>query len=87
MKDGDWPVFLGSCQGLLTDLNEIQRLSDVDLGNTPEGYDKMRADYGVFFRSGFELSDDRSIVKWVWKGLHEGADLSLRSTAPMLCME
>jgi hypothetical protein len=87
MKIDGWPVFLGSGQGLLSDLAEIRRLSDMSLGETPDGYDKMRADYGAFMRSRFELSDNRSVIQWVWRGLHDGAQLALSRSAPMLGVE
>jgi len=87
MESDGWPVFLGSCQGLLADLAEIQKLSDMSLGETPEGYEKMRADYGAFMRSGFELSDDRSIIQWVWRGLHDSAELAISCSSPIIGME
>jgi len=87
MESDGWPVFLGSCQGLLADLAEIQKLSDMSLGATPEGYDAMRADHGAFMRSGFELSDDRSIIQWVWRGLHDSAEMALSRSSPIFGME
>lgn len=81
-----WPVFLGSCQGLLADLSGVQKLSDMHLGTNPDGYDEMRADYKVFTRSGFEMSDERSIIQWVWKGLHDAAKLALNGSALTLDM-
>jgi hypothetical protein len=87
MKSGGWPVFLGSCQGLLADLAEIQKLSDCSLGATPDGYEMMRADVDAFMWSPFELSDDRSVIQWVWKGLHDSAELAISRLSPILGME
>jgi len=87
MKSDGWPVFLGSCQGLLADLAEIQKLSDSGLGAMPEGYEMMRADYGAFMRTRFELSDDRSIIQWVWRALRDGAELAMSRSSPMLGLE
>jgi len=81
-----WPVFLGSCQCLLAELAEIQQLSEMELGATPDGYEAMRADYIAFVRSGFALRDDRSIIQWIWRGLHDGAELAIRDSVPLLGM-
>jgi len=81
-----WPIFLGSCQGLLADLAEVQKLSDMKLGETPDGYDKMRADYRAFMRSRFTMSDERILIQWVWRGLHDGAKLAESGSALMLDM-
>ena len=81
---GGWPVFLGSCQGLLADLAEVQKLSDMTLGTTPDGYDAMRCDLRAWLRSGFELSDERAIIQWVWKGLHESAEIAVRTGSALL---
>jgi hypothetical protein len=83
---GGWPVFLGSCQGLLADLAAVQKISDMSLGTTPDGYDQMRADYRAFMRLGLEMTDERGIIQWVWKGLHDGAELAQRGSALMLDM-
>lgn len=80
--DGE-PILLGSVQGLLADLAEIQKRSDLDLGTIPDGYLTMRSDYRAFMRSGFCLKDDRSLVQWIWLGLHDGAQLALRG-APLI---
>ena len=42
ISDGHWPVPLLSSYRLLTELDEIQRLSDLDLGKEPSGYEVMR---------------------------------------------
>lgn len=84
---GGDPVFLGSAQGLLADLIEVQKVSDMGLGTVPDGYDKMRADYRAFMRSGFQLSDERIILQWVWKGLHDGATLAAKGSPLLLDMQ
>jgi hypothetical protein len=77
--------FLGSCQGLIAELEDIQRKSDLDLGTTPPGYEEMRADPEKVQHSAFDLpSDNRAAIQWVWKGLYDGAQLALRNSAPMI---
>jgi hypothetical protein len=81
---GGWPVFLGSCQGLLADLAEVQKLSDMSLGTIPDGYAQMRAHSKGWILPGFELNDDRAVIQWVWKGLHDGAELASRTGAALM---
>lgn len=81
-----WPIFLGSCQGLLADLTEVQKLSDMHLSATPSGYTNMRADYRAFMRSRFTMSDERSLIQWVWCGLHDAAQLGMNGAPVMLEM-
>lgn len=83
MDIGGWPIFLGSCQALLSELAEVQKISAMNLGAIPEGYAKMRNDYKSFMRSDFTLSDERSLIQWVWRGLHDGAELAM-SGAPLM---
>jgi len=83
---GDWPVFLGTCEALRNELMEIQKLSDMDLGYVPDGYNVMRADFKSFMRSSFSIRDEREIIQWVWYGLFEGAELGVSGAALMLDM-
>ncbi|EEF57730.1 hypothetical protein [Pedosphaera parvula] len=77
--------FLGSCPGLISELEDIQKKSDLDLGVTPPGYEEMRAAPEKTQRSGFTLhGDHRAAIQWVWKGLYDGAQLALRNSAPMI---
>ncbi len=81
-----WPIFLGSCQCLLADLAEVKKLSDMNLGATPDDYLKMRADYKAFMRSDFSLSDERILIQWIWRGLYDGAELGMNGAAVFLNM-
>ena len=80
-KEG-WPVFLGSCQGLLDNLTEIQKLSNLNLGPPPSGYDEMPSDFTSFLDTDFSDVDERFLIQWVWRGLFDGATLA-RQEAPM----
>jgi len=84
IESEELPVFLGSSQGLLSDLDEVQRLSGLDLGKKPDGYDRMRMDLSAFRRSDFVSADESSVVRWVWLGLRDGAEISLRRSSPLL---
>jgi hypothetical protein len=53
---------------------------------TPTGYESMGAGWGTFSSSDFEASDSRAIIQWIWKGLKDGAELSLQEAAPLLGM-
>ena len=83
-EDHGFPVFLGSCQGLLENLNEIRSLSSLGLGQAPRGYDLMRSDLKAFYRSNFAIEDPTAIIQWVWKGLHDGVTLALQHGAPLV---
>jgi hypothetical protein len=79
----DRGIFIGSALALRDELTEIRRLSDLELGAIPPGYEGMRA--GQTLPDSFRLTDDRDCVRWVWRGLWDGADLAVRSVAPMSC--
>jgi hypothetical protein len=51
-----------------------------------QGYDLMRSNPKEFYRSRIHL-DEASIIRWIWKGLHEAAELSLANSAPILAAE
>lgn len=84
VEDNGFPVFLGSCQRLIENLEQIRVLSPLEMGYTPDGYDLMRQDMRAFCRSGIRLVDKAIIIQWVWKALHDGARLALQHDAPML---
>ncbi len=82
----DRPVFIASSLELLADLAEIQRRSELALGAVPKAYDDMRADFDAFAGLlSFRLEDERDTIRWVWQGLRDGAELAIRSGAPMCC--
>ena len=83
LDDGS-PLFLGSCQALLAELEDVKSLSSWGLGQTPPGYDLMRADIKAFYRSDFKLNDDEpTIAQWIWKALYDGAEIAIRNSAPL----
>jgi len=85
LDDNGFPIFLGSCQALLSDLQGVKDRSSCSLGQSPPGYEQMRSDINVFYRSGFQLEDESSIIQWIWKALHDGAQLAIQTSAPLLC--
>jgi hypothetical protein len=86
ISDGHWPVPLLSSHRLLSELNEIQRLSDLGLGNVPTGYDLMRCDPKEFYRSKITL-DNTTLMRWIWTGLHDAAELSIAKSVPVFAAE
>ena len=81
LDDGGFPIFLGSCHALLADLEEVNKLSSLQLGKAPRGYDAMRADIKKFYRSSFELDDEASIIQWIWKAIYDGAQIAIEHHA------
>jgi hypothetical protein len=84
MKDRGFPVFLGSCQTLLDELQEIRSISKIALGDAPSGYDFMRSDFKAFYRSKFELEDEAAMTQWVWRGLYDGVQTAIEHSAPLI---
>lgn len=85
---GDDYTFLGSCAALLDELTEIQRTSKLSLGVViPDRYREMRADFRAYCRSSLEPSTpvaDDDVIRWIWQGLWDGAEMAVRKRAPML---
>jgi hypothetical protein len=86
ISDGHWPVPLLSSHRLRIELNEIQRLSDFGLGDVPLGYELMRSDPKEFYKSKITL-DNTTLMRWIWKGLHDAAELSIANSAPVFAAE
>ena len=79
----DWDFLLGSSYTLLDELTEIKAMSDIDLDQVPPGYQLMRSDPKAWFKSEFELENDDDIIRWVWRGLWDAAELSIKENAPI----
>ena len=78
----DDPTFIGSCQRLISELDDLQRASPLRLGEVVPAYDEMRADFVKFVRSDTELNlsaDD--CVRWIWRAFHDGAELAVSENA------
>jgi hypothetical protein len=86
ISDGHWPVPLLSSYRLLIELHEIQRLSALDFGKEPSGYDLMRSNLKAFYRSKITL-DNTTLMRWIWRGLHDAAELSIANSVPILAAE
>jgi len=86
ISNGHWPVPLLSSIRLLTELDQMRRLSHLDLGNVPSTYELMRNNPREFYRADIRL-DENTVIQWIWYGLQEAAELSLRNSAPVLAAE
>jgi hypothetical protein len=71
---------------LLKELDQIRRLSHLDFGNVHSAYELMRNNPREFYKSDITL-DENSVIQWIWYGLREAAQLSLRNSAPVLAAE
>ena len=86
ISDGHWPVPLLSSIRLLTELDQMRRLSHLDFGKVSSTYELMRNNPRDFYRSDIRLVD-KAVTQWIWYGLREAAELSLRRSAPVLAAE
>ena len=86
ISDGHWPVPLLSSMRLLTELDEMRRLSNLDFGIISSAYALMRNNPREFYRSDIRL-DENAVTQWIWYGLREAAELSIRHSAPVLAAE
>jgi len=64
----------------------MQRLSHLDFVNVPNTYELMRNNPREFYRLDIRL-DENAVTQWIWFGLRESAELSLRNSAPVLAAE
>jgi hypothetical protein len=83
--EGD-PLFVGSCGQLLSELAEIQKKSDLELGAVPDAYHVMRSDHGTWFRSALDRDDvlsESDTIRWIWRSLNDGAGISKQKRVPM----
>ena len=80
----DDDITLGSCQALITELDELKRASPLQLGDVVPEYSDMRADFLKFVRSNIEIDlRIEDCVRWVWHALHDGAELAIAQNAAM----
>jgi hypothetical protein len=78
LKD-DATVFVGSCKALLRELRELQEVSQLQLGASPEGYEEMRTDIRRFYSSNATIQlTDADCVRWVWLALRDGAEMAIK---------
>jgi hypothetical protein len=76
--------FIGSCQGLVAELDELKRISALRLGEVPTAYSDMRKDFLQFVRSDRELDlSAEDGIRWVWRALREGAELAIAQDAAL----
>jgi hypothetical protein len=82
--DDDPTFFVGSCQGLIAELDELKRISPLQLGDVVTEYSDMRANFLKFIRSNTEL-DPRTedCVRWIWRALRDGAELAIAQNAAL----
>jgi hypothetical protein len=76
------PLFFGSAQALLSNLEEIADQSPLQLRTMPPHFDLMRSDPRTFHAIDLGF-DDRTTVQWIWRALFEAATLSVEQNVPM----
>jgi hypothetical protein len=86
LSDEGWPVPLLSSYRLLKELEEIQRIASLKLGDAPAGYDLMRSNPREFYKSDVTL-DETAMLQWIWKGLYDTAEMSIARSAPVFAAE
>jgi hypothetical protein len=76
--------FIGSCQRLIVELDEMKRVSPLQLGQVVPEYFDMRADFQKFIRANHELNlTFEDSVRWVWRALREGAEIAISKNAAL----
>jgi hypothetical protein len=76
--DDDPTFFIGSCQCLIAELDELKRTSPLQLGEVTAEYSDMRADFLKFVHSKTELDlSGEDCVRWIWRALRDGAELAI----------
>jgi hypothetical protein len=74
----DPTFFVGSCQALIEELDELKRTSPLQLGDVVSEYSEMRADFLKFVRSNAELGlRTEECIQWIWRALRDGAELAV----------
>jgi hypothetical protein len=80
--DDDESFFVGSCQSLIAELEELKRTSPLQLGEVVSHYSDMRTDFPKFVRSDAKLDlSTEDCVRWVWRALRDGAELAMAQNA------
>jgi hypothetical protein len=80
----DDDLFVGSCQTLIAELDELKRTSPLQLGDVMSAYSDMRADFLKFVRSDTELDlRTEDCVRWIWRALRDGAELAIAQNAAL----
>ena len=82
--DDDPTFFVGSCQNLIAELDDLKRTSPLELGGVVTEYSDMRADFLKFARSNTRLDlRTEDCVRWIWRALHDGAELAIAQNAAL----
>ena len=77
-------LFIGSCQGLLRELTDLQQRSPLGLGSAPRGYELMRQDIRAFYRDGAEFRlTEPDTIRWIWRALFDGATIAIESKSAL----
>jgi hypothetical protein len=80
----DDATFVGSCQTLIAELDELKRISPLQLGDVVSEYSDMRADFLKFVRSDTVLDlRAEDCVRWIWRALRDGAELAIAHNAAL----
>ena len=83
VNNGDWPIFIGTCAGLLDDLNEIAKKSDMRLGERPEHFDLMLNDPKRFYGVEWDAFGVETTIRWIWLAYATGAERAVAENKPL----
>jgi len=82
--DDDPTFFVGSCQSLIAELDELKRTSPLQLGDVVTEYSDMRTDFLKWVRSNIDLDlQTQDCVRWIWRALRDGAELAIAQNAAL----
>ena len=82
--EDDPTFFIGSCQRLILELDELKQISSLRLGEVVPDYSMMRSDFLKFVRSDKKLDlSTEDCIRWVWRALRDGAELAIEQNTAL----
>jgi hypothetical protein len=80
---GGMPTLIGTAKGLIANLLEVQKSSNLKLGVFPKNFDLMLNDIKKFHSIADLGLNEADTIRWVWLSLMKGAELSLENHKPL----
>jgi hypothetical protein len=80
---GGMPTLIGTTGGLVANLNEIAKASDIQFGVMPQYFDVMLANPNAFYAMDMATFDETTTLKWIWLAYMTGTDNSLKYNRPL----
>lgn len=77
------PMFIGTYAGLLDDLHDIARKSDLRLGERPKYFDLMINSPKLFHEIAWDALDDETTIRWIWSAYTTGAQRAIAENRPL----